>query len=84
MEENPTNYSQFFLLPPNLMIIFAMFTIGFFAGVFLTLVVFPPNSSELKEQEMDAKTPILRMEKGFTQSEVKVGQKTGVSVSPQT
>lgn len=44
------------------MLIFAIFTLGYFAGVFTALLFFPPNTNELKEQEIDALQPILRVE----------------------
>lgn len=41
------------------MVFFALFTLGYFAGVFTALVVFPPQTTELEEQEKDALQPIL-------------------------
>ena len=44
------------------MLIFAIFTLGYFAGVFTALLVFPPRTTELEEQEIDAVKPILEVE----------------------
>ncbi len=45
------------------MIFFAVFSLGYFAGVFTALLVFPPRVTELEEQEFDALKPILEIEK---------------------
>ena len=45
------------------MIFFAAFTLGYFAGVFTALVVFPPRTTELAEQEKDALQPTLDISK---------------------
>ncbi len=45
------------------MLFFAFFTLGYFAGVFTALVVFPPRTTELEMQEKDALQPILDLEK---------------------
>ncbi len=52
------------------MLLFAIFTLGYFAGVFTALFVFPPNTTELEEQEVDALRPIIDMssEKGLEQA----------------
>lgn len=44
------------------MLLFAIFTLGYFAGVFTALLVFPPRTTELEEQEIDALKPILEAE----------------------
>ena len=41
------------------MLFFAIFTIGYLAGVLTTLAVFPPRVKEIEEQEVDALAPIL-------------------------
>ena len=41
------------------MLIFALFTLGYFAGVVTTLMIFPPRVREIEEQEKDALAPIL-------------------------
>lgn len=43
-----------------MMLIFALFTLGYFAGVITALVVFPPRTLEISEQEKDALEPILK------------------------
>ncbi|OGM14941.1 hypothetical protein A2W15_00460 [Candidatus Woesebacteria bacterium RBG_16_41_13] len=43
------------------MFLFALFTIGYIVGVFTALWLFPPNSREIVEQEVDAMTPILNL-----------------------
>lgn len=45
------------------MLIFAIFTLGYFAGVFTALAVFPPKVSEIEEQEADALKPLLKASK---------------------
>lgn len=40
------------------MLFFAIFTIGYFLGVFTALAVFPPGVKEIEEQERDARAPI--------------------------
>jgi len=45
------------------MLFFAFFTLGYFAGVFTALVMFPPRTTELEMQEKDALQPILDLEK---------------------
>lgn len=40
------------------MLFFALFTIGYFLGVFTALAIFPPQVREIEEQERDARTPI--------------------------
>jgi uncharacterized membrane protein YgaE (UPF0421/DUF939 family) len=44
------------------MLFFALFTVGFFVGVIMTLVLFPPQTKEIEEQEVNALSPILQME----------------------
>lgn len=44
------------------MLVFAVFTLGYFAGVFTVLLIFPPNVTELEEQEKDALQPILDLQ----------------------
>lgn len=41
------------------MLFFAIFTLGYFVGVFTALWAFPPNTREIEEQEVDALKPIL-------------------------
>ena len=41
------------------MLIFAIFTLGYFAGVITALAVFPPRVKEIEEQEFDALKPII-------------------------
>ena len=41
------------------MLIFAIFTLGYFVGVMTALAVFPPRVKEIEEQEVDALAPIL-------------------------
>jgi len=53
------------------MLIFAVFTLGYFVGVFSALSVFSPKVREIEEQEVDALRPILeakirREKKGAT------------------
>ncbi|MDO8340746.1 MAG: hypothetical protein Q7T59_02125 [Candidatus Woesebacteria bacterium] len=43
------------------MIYFALLTLGYFLGVFTAMVIFPPKTNELREQEKDALTPILNL-----------------------
>ena len=43
------------------MLIFAIFTLGYFAGVFTALLVFPPRTTELEQQEIDALQPIVEV-----------------------
>lgn len=45
------------------MLFFAVFTLGYFAGVVTALAIFSPNVSELEEQEKDALQPILDLDK---------------------
>ncbi|MEK7113100.1 MAG: hypothetical protein AAB875_07360 [Patescibacteria group bacterium] len=42
------------------MLLFAVFTLGYFAGVFTALAIFPPRTLEISEQEKDALEPILK------------------------
>ena len=44
------------------MLFFAIFTIGYFAGVLTALAVFPPRVKEIEEQEVDALGPVLDIE----------------------
>jgi|WetSurSiteA1Bulk_404760.scaffolds.fasta_scaffold25801_2 hypothetical protein len=44
------------------MIYFAIFTAGYFVGVFTFLAIFPPRTKEIEEQEKNALDPILRVE----------------------
>lgn len=44
------------------MIYFALLTLGYFLGVFTALVIFPPKTNELMEQEKDALTSILDLD----------------------
>ncbi len=46
-------------LPQYVMLFFAIFTLGYFAGVLTALAVFPPRVKEIEEQEVDALRPIL-------------------------
>lgn len=41
------------------MLIFAIFTLGYFVGVFSALSIFSPKVREIEEQEVDALRPIL-------------------------
>ena len=41
------------------MLIFAIFTLGYFAGVITALAVFPPRVKEIEEQEFDALKQII-------------------------
>jgi len=41
------------------MLTFAIFTLGYFAGVITALAVFPPRVKEIEEQEFDALKPII-------------------------
>lgn len=41
------------------MIYFALFTLGYFVGVFTFLIIFPPAVREIEEQEKDSLVPIL-------------------------
>ena len=50
------------------MLFFAFFTLGYFAGVFTALVMFPPRTTELEMQEKDALQPILDLEKDGKQT----------------
>lgn len=45
------------------MLTFAVFTLGYFAGVFTALAIFPPNIREIEEQEIDTLKPILDLTK---------------------
>ena len=45
------------------MLYFAVFTAGYFAGVFTFLAIFPPRMKEIEEQERDALQPILDAER---------------------
>ena len=47
------------------MLFFALFTIGYFAGVLTVLAIFPPGVKEIQEQEEDALGPVLNMSKGI-------------------
>jgi len=44
------------------MLFFAIFTVGYFAGVITVLFIFPPNTNELREQEFDTVKPILEID----------------------
>lgn len=41
------------------MLFFALFTLGYFVGVFTVLAIFPPQVKEIEEQEKDALRPVL-------------------------
>ena len=43
---------------PKLMLIWALFTLGYFLGVFTALAIFPPWVKEIEEQEKDALKPL--------------------------
>ncbi|MCH7730517.1 hypothetical protein IID21_03205 [Patescibacteria group bacterium] len=43
------------------MLFFAIFTLGYFAGVFTALSIFSPKVREIEEQEIDALKPILEI-----------------------
>ena len=43
------------------MLIFTIFTLGYFAGVVTALAVFPPRVKEIEEQEFDALQPVLEI-----------------------
>lgn len=43
------------------MLIFAMFTLGYFAGVITALMIFSPRTREIEEQEFDSFAPIQRV-----------------------
>lgn len=45
------------------MLLWAVFTLGYFAGVFTALVVFPPWVKELEEQEIDTIKPLQTISK---------------------
>ena len=45
------------------MLYFALFVLGYFVGVVACLYIFPPNTKEIQEQEIDALQPILDMER---------------------
>ena len=45
------------------MLFFALFTLGYFFGVFTVLAVFPPRTKEIEEQEKDALEPILSIKR---------------------
>jgi hypothetical protein len=57
------------------MVLFALFTIGYVAGVLTALAIFPPRDREILEQEKDALGGILEarqkaeIELGHTQPE---------------
>jgi hypothetical protein len=40
------------------MILFALFTLGYFTGVITALLIFPPDVKDIIEQERDALKPI--------------------------
>ena len=40
------------------MLWFAIFTLGYFMGVFTALAIFPPWTREIEEQEKDARAPL--------------------------
>ncbi len=46
------------------MLYFAVFTVGYFLGVFTFLAVFPPAVREIEEQEKDARQPVLSISEG--------------------
>jgi hypothetical protein len=46
------------------MLYFAVFTVGYFLGVFTFLAIFPPSVKEIEEQEKDALQPILSVSEG--------------------
>lgn len=43
------------------MLFFALFTVGYFFGVFTVLLIFPPQVKEIEEQERDALKPISQL-----------------------
>ena len=43
------------------MLLFALFTIGYFVGVLTVLAVFPPRLKEIEEQEENALEAILKI-----------------------
>lgn len=43
------------------MLFFALFTIGYFAGVLTALAIFPPQVKEIQEQEKDVLGPVLNI-----------------------
>ena len=45
------------------MLFFALFTVGYFFGVFTALAIFPPRMKEIEEQERDALEPILNIKR---------------------
>lgn len=47
------------------MLFFALFLAGYFLGVFTALAVFPPNTTELEEQEKNVLRPILSLEEKY-------------------
>jgi len=53
------------------MLFFAIFTVGYFAGVITVLLIFPPNTNELREQEDNSLEPILKDMEKVPASELK-------------
>lgn len=47
------------ILLPSIMLIFALFTSGYFLGVVTALLIFPPQAKEIAQQEEDALGPVL-------------------------
>ena len=45
-----------------MMLIFAFFTLGYFAGVITALLMFPPKVKEIEMQEQDAAKPVAELE----------------------
>jgi len=58
------------------MLFFAMFTLGYFFGVFSALAIFPPRVREIEEQEKDALTSIIELENKL-ESESKIPSYNG-------
>ena len=44
------------------MLLFTLFTLGYFAGVFTALAMFPPRTKEIEMQEFNTQKPILDTE----------------------
>jgi len=44
------------------MIYWAVFSLGYFLGVFSALALFPPRVKEIEEQEKDAARPVLELQ----------------------
>lgn len=60
------------------MLLFAIFTLGYFGGVFTFLLIFPPKVKEIEEQEKDALKPILEMEKEKAKGAIPDGQEPAI------